>query len=128
MLLGPLNISEEGRPVRHTPPRCVKTAQSKKLLIQASTSGMSTLCEYVTPLQFPFVTYELTARTVSVPPSRSGPPESPKQVPPLPRPGLAVSRMNSSACVKLPDTSSVGANKRTRNPVQTGGPPPRVCS
>ena len=40
-------------------------------------------------MQFPFVTYELTASTVEVSPSRSGPPESPKHVPPEPPPGFA---------------------------------------
>ncbi len=44
---------------------------------------MSIRLEYPTPPQFEFP-YELTAITMSVPPTRSGPPESPKQTPPFP--------------------------------------------
>jgi len=56
-------------------------------MIQLRTAGISTRAEYPFPEQFTLVTYELTASTVSVPPRRSGPPESPKQVPPDPPPG-----------------------------------------
>src|SRR5512133_2895461 len=71
-------------------------------------------------------TNELTARTTLVPPSRFGPPESPKQVPPL----LECSLMNSSASVSLLATNVVGAKKRVAEApsdfLQFGshGPPP----
>ena len=35
--------------------------------IQARTAGMSTRWDWVTPVQLPFVTYELTARTGDLP-------------------------------------------------------------
>ena len=54
------------------------------------------------------VTYELTASTVLVPPNRSGPPESPKQVPPYPPPGFRDRRMNSALCTNLPETRWLG--------------------
>ena len=59
--------------------------------MKSSAYPTSTRFEYVTPLQRPFVTNELTDRIVSVPASRFGPPESPKQVPPLPCEWLAES-------------------------------------
>ena len=48
------------------------------------------------PLQIEFATKEFTARTMWVLPSRFGPPESPKQEPPL----LECSLMNSSPLVE----------------------------
>jgi hypothetical protein len=54
------------------------------------------------------VTKELTARTVFVPPSKSGPPESPKHVPPL----FACSLMNSSLIELLLATSVVDTRRR----------------
>src|SRR6476620_6693938 len=71
-------------------------------------------------------TKEFTARTTLVPPSRLGPPESPKQVPPL----FECSLMNSSARVSLLATSVVEAKKRVAEApsdfLQLGsqGPPP----
>jgi hypothetical protein len=44
---------------------------------------VSTRYEYVFPEQIELATKEFTARTTFVPPRRFGPPESPKQVPPL---------------------------------------------
>src|SRR5262245_66390047 len=79
---------------------------------------MSTRCEYPTPEQFHFVTNEFTPSTVVVPPSRSGPPESPKQKPPEPPPGFCVTRSVSSLATKFPDTSSEGANIRKRRKSQ----------
>jgi hypothetical protein len=52
-------------------------------VIHASASAVSTRYEYVLPEQMALATNELTARTMLVPPSRLGPPESPKQVPPF---------------------------------------------
>jgi hypothetical protein len=56
----------------------------RKLLMKLKMSGRSIRCEYATPVQLWLATKELTARMRFVPPRRSGPPESPKQTPPLP--------------------------------------------
>src|SRR4029453_2472188 len=61
------------------------------------------------PPQLGLGTKGLTAKTTSVPPRRSGPPESPKQVPPDPPPGLKARRMNSSLWANWPETNSLGA-------------------
>ncbi len=105
------------RPFGHNGHIQGQRADYRKLLIHASTSGVSIRKEYPTPEQLMFVTYELTPSTISVPPSRSGPPESPKQVPPEPPPGFIASRRNSSLCTKLPEINSLGANIRWRGPV-----------
>src|SRR3954463_3934134 len=71
-------------------------------------------------------TNELTAKTMLVPPSRFGPPESPKHVPPL----LECSLMNSSLMELLLAISVVDAKNRVvaspgcflQGPPQ--GPPP----
>src|SRR4029450_3125090 len=89
----------------------------RKLLIHSSTSGVSIRKEYPTPEQLTFVTYELTPSTISVPASRSGPPESPKQVPPEPPPGFIASRRNWSLWTKLPETNSLGGIIGWRGPV-----------
>ena len=61
-----------------------KAQEVRKLLIQSKTSWVSTRLEYATLLQFGSTPHEVTPMTVSVPPRSTGPPESPKQVPPLP--------------------------------------------
>ena len=48
-------------------------------------------------MQFPFVTNELIPRMMFVPDWKLGPPESPKQVPPLSPVGFAESFRNSGA-------------------------------
>ena len=65
---------------RSRPPFCFVEPRDQDMneLIQLSTAGMSTRCVYPTPLQLGFGPNELTLRTVSVPPRRIGPPESPK--------------------------------------------------
>src|SRR6476620_3566991 len=73
-----------------------------------------------------FATNELVASTMLVPPSRFGPPESPKQVPPL----LECSLMNSSLIELLLATRVVAAKNRVAESpgdfLQFGshGPPP----
>ena len=83
--------------------------------------------EYVTPVQLVLVTYEFTASTVDPSSVRTGPPESPKHVPPLPCAGLAVTRTNSSLWTNDPETSRASAWNRLSSPVQTGESP-RSCS
>jgi len=77
-------------------------------VIHARASAVSTRYEYVWPEQMELATNELTARTMLVPPSRFGPPESPKQVPPL----LECSLMNSSLIESLLAISVVDAKNR----------------
>ena len=60
------------------------------------------------PLQMLFATNELVASTMFVPPNRFGPPESPKQVPPL----LECSLMNSPLMELLLATNVVVAKNR----------------
>src|SRR5215475_9932127 len=99
-------------------------------LMKSSASGVSILNEYVTPLQRPFVTNELTPRTVLVPPRKFGPPESPKQVPPLPWPGLADSLRNCGEMRSLLAMKLDGAKNRVKTSFTAGlhgpsqGPPP----
>ena len=61
----------------------------------------------MTPEQFPFVTNELIPRMTFVPDWKLGPPESPKQVPPLSPVGFAESFRNSGASLR-PLTEPVG--------------------
>src|SRR4051812_46159868 len=67
-----------------------------------------------------FATKELTARTTFVPPSRFGPPLSPKQVPPL----LLCSLMNSALSRSLLAINDVRANNRDAEAPSYFGPPP----
>src|SRR5262245_46335 len=88
--------------------------------------GVSRRYEYATPLHWPLVTNELSARMMFVPPSRSGPPESPKHVPPL----LTWYLMNSSLIELLLAISVDGAKNLVNAAPGTGlqgppqGPPP----
>src|SRR5262245_64995995 len=82
-------------------------------LMNARMSGRSTRFEYVTPAQFGFVTYEFTARTVFVPLRIFGPPESPKQLPPVPCDGFAVSLMNSALVTLLLWTNWLRSEEHT---------------
>src|SRR6476469_2009470 len=82
--------------------------------------------EYVLLVQIALATKELTASTVCVPPSRFGPPESPKHVPPV----FECSLMNSPLMLLLLCTRVVGAKNRVNAlPVDflqgpPHGPPP----
>ena len=82
--------------------------------------------EYVLAVQTAFAPNEFSASTMLVPPSRSAPPESPKQLPPL----FEWSLRNSSLITSLLATSVVAAKNRVvESPddfLQFGshGPPP----
>jgi hypothetical protein len=88
-------------------------------VIHARASAVSTRYEYVWPEQMELATNELTARTMLVPPSSFGSPESPKQVPlgspESPKqvpPLLECSLMNSSLIESLLAIKVVAAKKR----------------
>ena len=73
-------------------------------LIQSSACAVSTRYEYELLVQLPPFPNELTASTTFVPATRSGPPESPEQTPPL----LTCSLMNSSLMRSLLAISVLG--------------------
>ena len=84
---------------------------------------------------------EFTARIMSVPPRMSGPPESPKQSPPLPWAGFAVSLMNSPLadvvalnqfawCEEAAEGEDLGSagRRRERIPARRSPRCPRTCA